>query len=403
MKYVNKTVVIGISGGIAAFKVIELIKGLKKENIDVFVIMTKSAEAFVNPEEFHKISGHKVFRTLFEENFNYKTILKNRKVDHIELADKADLFIIIPATANIIGKIAHGIADDFLTTTLLATQAPVMICPSMNVNMWANSVVQENVKKLQSLSYQFLGPDSGMLACGYEGKGRLTNVSKIKKEILTALYKQEQLKGKRIIVTAGGTREPIDNIRFITNRSSGKMGISIAEVCFLQGADVLLLRSRNAIKPRYPIQEATFETADELTSLVKRHASIYNICFHTAAVSDFKVAAQEGKIPSEQALTLRLMPRQKIYTQVKASNPKIKLIAFKAEWKKSGKELLEEARRKLHNSNIDFLVVNDVGKLKQGFDVDTNAAVVVAKNGTYKKFPLQSKRQLANALVEYII
>ena len=398
----QKTVVVGVSGGIAAFKVIELIKNLKKENINIFVIMTKSAEAIVNPEEFQKISGNKVYRTLFEKNFNYKTVLKNRKVDHIELADKADLVIILPATANIIGKIANGIADDFLTTTLFATQAPVLICPSMNIHMWENPIVQENIKKLQSLGYQCIGPDSGLLACGYEGKGRLTDISKIKKEILALLNKQELLKGRRIIITAGGTREPIDDIRFITNRSSGRMGIAIAETCFLQGADVLLLRAKNAVKPRYPIQEKTFETADELASLLKQHAPTCNICFHTAAVSDFKIAVQEGKIPSEQALVLQLMPREKIYTQIKASNPRITLIAFKAEWKKSDKELLEKAKRKLHNSNIDFLVVNDVGKPKQGFNVDTNAAIAVAKDGTYKKFPLQSKTQLADRLVDYI-
>lgn len=402
MKSASKTVVIGVTGGIAAFKVIELIRNLKKENIDVFVIMTKSAGAIVSPEKFQKISGHKVFRTLFEENFDYKTILENRKVDHIELAGKADVVIVVPATANIIGKIANGIADDFLTTTLLATQAPVLICPSMNTHMWENPLVQENIRKLQSLGYQCIEPDSGMLACGYEGKGKLTNILKIKEEILTLLNKQERLKGKRIIVTAGGTEEPIDDIRFIANRSSGKMGIAIAEACFLQGADVLLLRAKNSVSPRYPMQEEIFETADELTSLLKQHAPTYNMCFHTAAVSDFKIVAQKGKIPSEQALTLQLLPREKIYTQIKESNPGIKLIAFKAEWQKNDKELLEEAKRKLQSSDIDFLIVNDVGKPQQGFSVDTNAAIVVTKDGTYKKFPLQSKRRLAENVVAYI-
>lgn len=403
MRSVSKTVVIGVTGGIAAFKAIELINNLKIENINIFVIMTKSAEAIVNPEEFQKSSGNKVYRSLFEENFNYKIILKNRKVDHIELADKADLFIVVPATANIIGKIAHGIADDFLTTTLLAAQAPILICPSMNVHMWENPLVKENIKKLQSLGYQCVEPDSGLLACGYKGKGRLADISKIKKEILMLLNKQARLKGKRIIVTAGGTREPIDDIRFIANRSSGKMGATIAEACFLRGADVLLLRSKSAVTPRYPMQQKTFETADELTSLLKQYVSTYNICFHAAAVSDFKIAAQEGKIPSEQALTLQLMPREKIYTQIKASNPRIKLIAFKAEWEKSDKQLLEEAKLKLQSSDIDFLIVNDVGKPQQGFNVDANAVIAVAKDGTYKKFPLQSKRQLADRLVDHII
>lgn len=402
MKSINKTVVIGISGGIAAFKVIELIKNLKKENIDVFVIMTKSAEKIINPEEFQKISGHKVFRTLFEENFDYKTILKNRKVDHIELADKANLFIVIPATANIIGKIAHGIADDFLTTTLLATTAPIIVCPSMNVNMWANPVVQENVHKLKMLGYTIIGPDAGMLACGYEGKGRLPEITAIEKEIVRLLNKSNSLVGKKILVTSGGTIEKIDDIRFITNKSSGKMGAAIAEACYLRGADVVLLCAKTAVVPRCPIKQELFETAEELTKLIKKYASVSDICFHTAAVSDFKIAAKEGKISSKQALTLQLMPREKIYTQIKTDNPGIKLIAFKAEWKKSDKELLEEAKHKLNGSNIDFLIVNDVGRLGQGFNTDINEALVVSKDGKYKKFPLQSKSQLADRLVDYV-
>lgn len=399
----RKTVVIGITGGIAAFKIKDLIVSLRKQRIEIFVIMTKNATSMIHPTEFEKVSGHKVYVDLFEKDFDYKTILKNQEVDHIQIADKADLFIVAPATANIIAKIAHGIADDFLTTALLATQAPVLICPSMNVNMWQNPLVQENIKKVQALDYQVIEPDLGMLACGYEGKGRLTDISNIKREILTLLNKQERLKGKRIIVTAGGTIEPIDDIRFITNRSSGKMGAAVAEACYLQGADVLLLRAKTAIRPRYPIQEKTFETANELVSLIKKYAPTYQVCFHVAAVSDFKIDSQEGKISSVEALTLHLMPREKIYTQIKANNPNIKLIAFKAEWKKNDNELLVEAKRKLHNSNIDFLVVNDVGKPKRGFHADTNEVIVVAKDGTYKKFPLQSKRQLADEIIKYVI
>ncbi len=403
MDFRTKTVVIGICGGIAAFKIKELITAFKKLGIKVFVIMTDNATKMISPDEFENLTGNKVYRYLFSKDFDYKEILEKREVDHIQLADKADLFLVAPATANIIAKMAHGIADDFLATTLLATKAPILIFPSMNVNMWHNPTTQENVHKLKGRGYQIINPDSGLLACGYEGAGRLTDITKIFDESLRLLKRNELLKGERILVTAGGTMEKIDDVRFILNKSSGKMGVAIAESCYLRGAKVILLRSKTSVIPRFQIEQHEFETADELAELVKKYSPDSDICFHAAAVSDFKPTAWDGKIPSEKAVTIRLKKRDKIYTYIKKANPKINLIAFKAEWQKTDKELVIEAREKLKKTPIDILVINDVGKPNQGINEDTNEVIVVSKNGKSKKFSHKSKREIADEVVDYIL
>lgn len=216
----NKTVVvIGISSGIAAYKILDLIKILKAGDCEIYVIMTKHAAMMVDSEEFAKISGHKVYIDLFPKGFDYRKVLKTREVEHIQLADSASLFIIAPATANIIAKIAVGVADDFLTTSLLATIAPVFIYPSMNPHMWSNPIVQENIKKLKQIGYHIFSPATGLLACGYQGMGRLPDVKFIAEEIFQFLKQENKLKGKKIIVTAGGTVEEIDKVRVITNKA----------------------------------------------------------------------------------------------------------------------------------------------------------------------------------------
>ncbi len=399
----TKTVVIGITGGIAAFKIKELIISLRKLGITVFVIMTENAARMISPQEFEEASGHKVYIDLFPKDFDFKKVLNKRKVDHIQLADKADLFLVAPATANIIAKMAHGIANDFLTTTFLATKAPTLIFPSMNVNMWHNSITQNNVHKLRLQGCQVINPDSGALACGYKGEGRLGSLVKIQEELLQILKRNESLKGKTVLVTVGGTREKIDDVRFITNKSSGKMGVAIAENCYLRDGKVILLSSKTSVMPVLPIEQHLFETADELAELVKKYSPDSDICFHVAAVADFIPIAKQGKIPSEKSATIELKKREKIYEVIKKANPKIKLIAFKAEWQKTDKELLLVAKEKLKNSPIDILIVNDIGKPNQGFNVDMNEAIVVLNNARYRKFPLKSKREIANEIVEYIL
>ncbi|MDO8658266.1 MAG: bifunctional phosphopantothenoylcysteine decarboxylase/phosphopantothenate--cysteine ligase CoaBC [Candidatus Levybacteria bacterium] len=398
----KRTVVLGISGGIAAYKSLELIKELRRENINVFVIMTNNAAKMVPAASFEKASEHKVYIDLFEKGFNYKNILKSQSVDHIDLAKKADLLVIAPATANTIAKLAYGLADDFLTTTFLATTAPVIICPSMNVNMWNNPVVQQNIETLKKHGYQIIDPDSGELACGNKGAGRLAEITKIKKEILRRLTITSSLKNKKVIVTAGGTIEKIDDIRYIANRSSGKMGIAIAEECYLRGADVLLFRSKSAVKPRYLINEKIFTTADDLLELIKQEIRNYDIFYHTAAVSDFKIENPfKGKISSKKSATIKLKPRQKILDQIKKLNPDITLIAFKAEYGLKEKEMIKKAYNRLKESNADLIVANDVSKSDRGFESDFNEVFIIQRDGKFIKIPYSSKNSIAKTIVDH--
>jgi len=400
----NKTVVIGITGGIAAYKILDLIKLLKKKGMKVIVIMTYGATKIIDPEKLEKITGNKVYINIFEQNVDYQRVLNRRQVDHIELAKKADLILIAPATANSIAKIANGIADDYVTTTVLAARTLVMICPSMNAYMWNNPATQKNIEKLHSLGYIILDPDSGMLACGDEGEGRLVAVEEIAKEISRVLYKAKKLQGKKVIVTAGGTVENIDNVRFIANKSSGKMGIAIAETCYLQGAEVLLIRSKSSVRPRYPLEEKIFETAEELEKILQETTPNYDICFHVAAVSDFSVKNSfNGKMPSDSEITLLLIPREKILNKIKQYNQKITLIGFKAAWNVSEKDLIDEAKKKLHESNADFIVVNDVGKKEQGFQSDKNEVYMVSTDGNVTKIPLNYKRIVAEKIIDQLL
>lgn len=398
-----KTVVLGVTSGIAAYKALDLIKELRQEGVDVFVIMTVKAAKMISPAAFKEASGHEVSLELFEKGFDYKRVLRVRKVDHIRLADKANVMVIAPATANIIAKLAYGFADDFLTTTVLATSAPIILCPSMNVKMWNNPIVQENITKLRKRKFHIVEPDSGMLACGYTGVGRLANIKTIKSEILAQLNYTNSLKGKKIIVTAGGTREKIDDVRYITNRSSGKMGIAIAEVCYLRGASVLLFRAKNSVKPHYPMKEKQFVTSEELFSLVKKHAKDYQYFYHTAAVSDFAVENKyQGKLSSQQALTITFKPQIKILEQIKKLNPKIKLIAFKAEYIANEKRLIQAALKKLKESNSDVIIANDVSQKDRGFEVDQNEVYIILPDGSTKHLALASKKEIAKNIVDYI-
>ncbi len=399
----KKTILVGISSGIAAYKILELVKFLKSDGFEVFVVMTPQAAKMVPSNDFRKASENKVFIDLFEKGFNYKNILQTGKVDHIELADQADLMVIAPATANTLAKIAHGIADDFLTTTLLAVTAPVILCPSMNVNMWNNPFVQENISRLKNVCYQIIEPAKGMLACGYEGKGRLADIQIIKNEITSRLKQTEVLKGKRIIVTTGGSIEKIDNVRHITNKSSGKMGVAIAEECYLRGAEVLLLRAKSSVQPRYLIPEEIFETADELSKIIAKKIPKCDIFFHAAAVSDFQLAHSiKGKISSKKPLTLRLKPRQKILDILKKLNPETTVVAFKAEYGLSESELIKVTYKRLQESDADVIIANDVSQPDRGFQADTNEVWIVLKNGKHHKIPLSSKREVASSLIDFM-
>ena len=396
----QKTVVVGITSGIAAFKSLDLVDLLKKEGFVVSVVMTENAAKMIPTKKFEQVSGNKVYTELFEKDFDYTKVLKKRKVNHIELADLADIVVVAPATANILAKLAYGIADDFLTTMILATTVPVLVFPSMNVHMWENPAVQSNITALKNRGFLIFGPDEGNLACGYRGKGRLPDVKVIKQEIVTVLEKRALLKGKKILITAGGTQESIDDVRFIANKSSGKMGVAIAEECFRQGADVLLLRSITSVEPGFDIPYKTFSSSKDLEVLVKENVKTYDVIFHAAAVSDFQVRNKfKGKISSEKKITLELIPAKKIITSIKVLNPKIFLVAFKAEYGLKSSGVKKIGLDKIKESNADAVVVNEIGKKDRGFGVDTNEVFVVLSNGLIKKIPLSTKTNIAQKLI----
>lgn len=403
--FANKTMVVGVTGGIACYKVLDLIKGLKKFGSKVYVIMTEASTHLVDIKDFEKASGNEVQTTLFHPKIDYRMyIKKNKEMRHISLADIADLFLICPATANIIGKTANGIADDLLTTSIMATIAPVLVCPAMNVKMWKNPIVQENVKKLKKLNYHFVEPEYGELACGYKGVGRLANLKKILERIELLLGQRSGLKNKKILVTAGATIEEIDPVRVITNKSSGKMGTGIAEQAFLRGADVLLLRGSNSVEPNYNLKEEKFTTVNDLYSKITKIIKDFDIVIHSAAVSDFKVSNKHGsKIKSSKELNLELAPTAKIFERLKRLNKKMFLVGFKAEHNVSDKELVNSAYSILKKADADLVVANDVGKKMRGFDVDTNEVFVVDATRGIQHIKLAGKRVVADKILDLIV
>ena len=401
----NKNIVIGVTGGIACYKSLDLIKELRKKGANVHVIMTEAAAHLADINDFEKASGNEVQTTLFHPKINYADyIKKNKPIKHISLADIADLFLVCPATANTIGKIANGIADDLLTTSITATIAPVLICPAMNVKMWKNPITQENVSKLRKLNYHFAEPEYGELACGYKGVGRLAKLEKIIDRIELLINQRNDLKGKKILVTAGATFEEIDQVRVITNKSSGKMGNSIAEQAFLRGADVLLLRGHNSVEPHYNINEEKFSTVGSLFKKIKNSIKNVDIVIHAAAVSDFELDNKsENKIKSNRELHLELTPTTKILENLKKLNEKIFLVGFKAEYNFSKEELISSAYNLLKSANADLIVANDVGKKNVGFDVDTNEVFIVDKSKKVEHIELNNKRVVADMLLDIII
>jgi len=401
---INKNIVIGITGGIACYKVLDLIKKLRKLKANVHVIMTGHAKKLVDINEFEKTSDNPVQTDLFDPNIDYKDyIKKNKPIKHISLADIANLFLICPATANIIGKVANGIADDLLSTSIMATNAPVLICPAMNVKMWKNPITQQNIEKLRKLNYEFIDPEYGELACGYEGVGRLANLNNILDRIKIIIDRRNNLEGKKILVTAGATSEEIDPVRVITNKSSGKMGVYIAEQAFLRGADVTLIRGINAVEPQYHFKDIKTHSVKDLFDAIKKNIKNQDVMIHAAAVSDFTINNKSNdKIKSENNLHLELTPTTKIFERIKKIKNDIILIGFKAEYNVSKKILVDRAYGLLKDANADFVVANDVGKEGRGFDTETNEVFVVDKNKKVEHLELADKRVIGNRILNKI-
>jgi len=389
-----KTVVIGVTSSIACFKVVELVKKLKKD-FDIEVILNENVSKLIDKKEFEKFC--KVHTGMFVKGWTYKDYIKRRKTEHISLADKAELFLVCPCTANTIGKIAKGIADDLLTTSVMATNAPVLICPAMNCKMWENRIVQSNVGKLIANGYYFIEPEKGKLACGYSGVGRLANINKIIKSIKEIINKKNILKNKKIIVTAGGTVEEIDPVRVITNKSSGKMGIYIAEEAAKMGADVVLIRGRTSLEPMGEVKDIKVDSVDDMFEAVKKYVKKSDVMIHAAAVSDFAVDKKTKKIKSNKKISLRLKPTKKIINEIKKLNKKIKLVGFKAEYKVSKKKLVDSAKSLLRESKAELVVGNDVSN--GVFGSEENDVFIVGKKIEHVK---GSKREIAGRILELI-
>lgn len=389
-----KSVVIGVTGGIAVYKILDVISTLRKKNIEVHVIMSKSAVEFVTPLSFQSLSQNMVTVDMFAEP-------KAWEIQHISLAKKADLFLVAPATANIIGKVANGIADDMITTTIMATKAPVVFAPAMNTNMYQNPIVQDNMAKLKKYGYKFISPASGRLACGDVGEGKLADTKTISDTVVSMLYDKKDLAGKRVLVTAGPTIAPLDPVRFITNRSSGKMGYAIAEEARDRGAEVILISGPSSLDKPVGIQFIAVETNSEMLNAVLDNFENSDIVIKCAAVADYKpVEYSESKIKkSENELSLKLMKDTDILKKLGDLKSKQILVGFAAE----SNDLIENATAKLKNKNLDFIVANDIMSKDTGFASDNNKVTILSKSGEVRSLDKMTKKDVAREIFDLII
>ncbi len=390
----GKEVVLGVTGGIAAYKAAEFVRLLVKEEANVHVVMTRNAQEFITPLTFQTLSGNPVITDLF-------TLIEDKKIGHIALADIAELVVVLPATANIIGKIANGIADDFLSTMVMASKAPVLFVPSMNVNMWENKALQKNVQRLVELGYHFVEPGEGELACHWYGKGRLAELSEVMEKI-EDLLSPKDLKGEKILITAGPTQEPIDPIRFITNRSSGKMGYALAKVARRRGAEVILVTGPTSLPiPRRDIKVFSVRTAEEMRKAVLTHMEGCSVVIKAAAVSDYrpKEISQKKLKKAEPNYSLELERTRDILEEIGKKKGDRILVGFAAETE----DLMANARKKLMEKNLDFIVVNDVTKPGAGFGLDTNQVKILYSSGEVKDLPLMSKEEVSSIILDNVI
>lgn len=386
-----KHILIGITGGIAAYKVCDLIRLLKKQGYDIDVIMTKNATEFITPLTIQTLTGKPVYTELF-------SLLNETDISHISLADRADIISVVPATANFIGKISAGIADDLLTTTILASKSPVLIVPSMNTNMWENPIVKNNIKHLQKF-YHIMQPVEGLLACGVYGAGRLPDVEDIYNEINSVLA-EKTLSGKKVVITAGPTVEELDPVRYISNYSSGKMGYSIAKVAKELGASVTLITGPVSQKPPYGVKVISVKSADDMFNACKKEINA-DIFIMAAAVCDYKPLFRSNqKIKKDkEELTLKLSKNPDILTYVSQNRKKgAVVVGFAAETE----NLLKNAHKKLIEKKADVIVANKVNEAGSGFGSDTNKITLITKQGV-NPFPLMTKEEAANAIFQYIV
>ena len=387
----EKRIVLGVTGGIAAYKAAEFVRLLVKAEAEVHVVMTRNAKEFITSLTFQTLSGNPVTTDPF-------TLLEETKIGHIALADLAELILILPATANIIGKIANGIADDFLSTMVMASKAPVLLVPSMNVNMWDNKAVQKNIQTLTERGYHFVEPGTGELACHWYGKGRLADLEEVMERI-EDLFSPKDLKGERILVTAGPTQEPIDPIRFITNRSSGKMGYALAGMARRRGADVILISGPTSLSlPRRDMEVVQVQTAEEMREAVLRYLERCSVVIKAAAVGDFRPReVSQAKIKKgESSLSLQLERTGDILEEIGKRKGDRILIGFAAETE----NLVKNAHNKLLAKNLDMIVANEV---EASFGQDANKVKILFPSGEIEDVPLMIKGDVANVVLDQVV
>ncbi len=392
MTLTNKTVVLGVTGSIAAYKAAYLASQLTQAGADVEVIMTEAATKFITPITFRSITGRPVVTEMFDLASEYS-------VEHVALAEAADVVVIAPATANIIAKLATGIADDMLSCTVLATKAPVIVAPAMNVNMYENPITQDNLVKLQARDFVIVGPACGRLASGKMGLGRLVDIDEVLGTICQVLGKGGDLAGKRIVVTAGGTQEPVDPVRCLTNCSSGKMGYALAEAARDRGAQVVLVSAPSALPRPAGVDMVDIRTAQEMYEAVKKAVAKADALIMAAAVADYRpVQVSESKIKRQQAskLILELERTPDILGEVKGDFVRV---GFAAE----SENLVANAKEKLHKKQLDLIAANDITAADSGIGADANRVVLIDHEDKVEELPLLPKREVADRILDRVV
>jgi phosphopantothenoylcysteine decarboxylase/phosphopantothenate--cysteine ligase len=393
-------VVVGVSGGIAAYKAAELVRALQRHAIDVHVVMTTSAQQFVQPLTFAALTGHKVFTSLWDQASAGEPAAEQKGIDHIAEAQWADALVVAPATANVLAKFAHGVADDFLTTLYLATTAPVLAAPAMNVNMWNHPATQANVDILRQRGVSIVEPGIGELACGMVGEGRMAEPEAIAAALLGVLGRRNDLAGEVVLVTAGGTREALDPVRFIGNRSSGKMGYALAEAARSRGAKTILISGPVGLRAPAQTELVKVTTAEEMRGSVLARMGEATLVIKAAAVADYRpVNISAQKLKRTGPMTLELVATEDILAEVvRRRKPGQLVVGFAAETENR----MENGRAKLLAKGADAIVVNDVAGNGAGIDADDNAATFLTST-TAVELPLMSKRELADRILDEIL
>jgi phosphopantothenoylcysteine decarboxylase / phosphopantothenate---cysteine ligase len=393
-------ITLGVTGGVAAYKAAELVRRLQTDGLSVLVVMTRGAREFITPLTFAALSGQKVITDLFAAESGGEANLDSA-IEHIAIAQRTDLLLVAPATADILAKFARGIADDFLTTLYLATTAPVVVAPAMNVNMWNHAATQENIEMLRARGVHIVDPDEGYLACGMTGSGRLAGQEQIVAAVRAVLQLKRDLEGQTVLVTAGPTCEDLDPVRYITNRSSGKMGYAVAEAAAQRGAKTLLITGPTALETPANVKRIDIRTAQEMQRAVTENIPQASIAIFAAAVADYRPAqALEQKIKrDDEPFTLALEPTPDILATAARNKGDRLIVGFAAETQNVG----ENARKKLAAKDADLIVANDVTAEGAGFDRDTNIVTLFARDGRDLPLPRMTKREVARRILDEVV